>query len=388
MLVGAQHDSRAEHNRLFVAGIAYVLVMGLLIGLAIAVYQKVFTPVTWVTIKADRAGLQLPKFGDVRMHGVIVGQIRGISQDGHQAVIRLGLNPDQAKQIPSNVDAEILPTTLFGQKYVQFVDPATPAADGLSDGTVIPADRVRTSVELESVLGRLFPILQAVRPQDLNSTLTALSTALQGNGDRLGATITQLHDYLTTMNVHLPTLTSDIRAFADVAHTYDLAAPDLVRILDNATVTARTVTAKQDQLKGLFSSVTGLSYATTALLHDNEASIDTESQLAVPLVKLLADYSPEYPCLLKGLDLYTTNLNQIFRHSRVSQTMTLGGSQKPAYTRADRPQYGAIGHGPWCAGLPGVAYEKTPRSPHLDAPLKDGTEDDPAQHPDIMRLDR
>ncbi|MGZ6733559.1 MAG: MCE family protein [Nocardioides sp.] len=386
MLVGAQHDSRAEHNKLFVAGIGYVVIMALLIGLAIAVYQKAFTSVTWVTIKADRAGLQLPKFGDVRMHGVIVGQIRGVSQDGHQAVIKLGLDPGQAEQIPSNVDAEILPTTLFGQKYVQFVDPPTPAPGGLRDGTVIPADRVRTSVELESVLARLFPILQAVRPQDLNSTLTALSTALQGNGDRLGATITQLNDYLTTMNVHLPTLTSDIKAFADVAHTYDLAAPDLVRILDNATVTAKTVTAKQDQLKGLFSSVTGLSYSTTALLHDNEASIDTESQLAVPLVKLLADYSPEYPCLLKGLDLYTKNLNEIFRNSRVSQTMTLGGSQKPAYTRADRPEYGAIGHGPWCAGLPDIAYDEIPKSPHLDAPIKDGTEDDPAQHPDIMRL--
>ncbi len=386
MLVGAQHDSRAEHNKLFVAGIGYVVIMALLIGLAIAVYQKAFTSVTWVTIKADRAGLQLPKFGDVRMHGVIVGQIRGVSQDGHQAVIKLGLDPGQAEQIPSNVDAEILPTTLFGPTYVQFVDPPTPAAGGLRDGTVIPADRVRTSVELESVLARLFPILQAVRPQDLTSTLTALATALQGNGDRLGATITQLNDYLTTMNVHLPTLTSDIKAFADVAHTYDLAAPDLVRILDNATVTAKTVTAKQDQLKGLFSSVTGLSYSTTALLHDNEASIDTESQLAVPLVKLLADYSPEYPCLLKGLDLYTKNLNEIFRNSRVSQTMTLGGSQKPAYTRADRPEYGAIGHGPWCAGLPDIAYDKIPKSPHLDAPIKDGTEDDPAQHPDIMRL--
>ena len=383
MLVGVQRDSRQEHNRLLVAGIAYVLVIAMLIGLSIAIYQKVFTSVTWVTLKADRAGLQLPKFGDVRMHGVLIGQIRSISQDGHQAVIKLGLDPAQAKQIPSNVDAEILPTTLFGQKYVQLVDPARPAGTGLRDGTVIPADRVRTSVELESVLARLFPLLEAVRPQDLNSTLTALSTALQGNGERLGETITRLNSYLGTMNVHLPTLTSDIKAFADVAHTYDLAAPDLVSILSNATTTAKTITAEQANLKGLFDSVTGLSYATTSLLHDNEASIDTESQLAVPLMKLLATYSPEYPCLLEGLDAYTANLNQIFRNSRVSQTMTLGGTQKPAYTRADRPEYGEIGHGPWCAGLPGVA--KHPQSPHLTTPLKDGTEDDPAQHPDILR---
>jgi phospholipid/cholesterol/gamma-HCH transport system substrate-binding protein len=384
MLVGVQRDTAHEHNRLFVAGVAYVLVIGLLIGLSIAIYQKVFTPVTWVTIKADRAGLQLPKFGDVRMHGVLVGQIRSISQDGKQAVIKLGLDPSAAKEIPSNVDAEILPTTLFGQKYVAFVDPTAPEGRGLRSGTVIPADRVRTSVELESVLGQLYPILEAVRPQDLNSTLTALSTALDGNGERLGATISDLGSYLRTMNVHLPTLHEDIKAFADVAHDYDLAAPDLVKLLSNATTTAKTVTAEQDNLKGLFGSVTGLSYATTSLLSHNEAGIDTEAKLAVPLFKLLADYSPEYPCLLEGLDLYTDNLNQIFRNSRVSQTMTLGGTQKPAYTRADRPEYGEIGHGPWCAGLPEVA--KNPASPKLTTPLKDGTEDDPAQHPDIIKV--
>jgi phospholipid/cholesterol/gamma-HCH transport system substrate-binding protein len=130
--------------------------------------------------------------------------------------------------------------------------------------------------------------------------------------------------------------------------------------------------------------VTGLSYATTSLLTHNEAGIDAESKLAVPLLRLLAEYSPEYPCLLEGLDKYTNNLNQIFRNSRVSQTMTLGGTQKPAYTRADRPVYGEIGHGPWCAGLPDVA--DPPKSPKLSRPLHDGTEDDPAQHPDIIRV--
>lgn len=384
MFVNAQRDTPQEHNRLFVAGIAYMLVIAMLVSLAIAIYQKVFTPVTWVTVKADRAGLQLPRFGDVRMHGVLIGQVRSISQDGKEAVIRLGIQPSAARRIPDNVDVEIVPTTLFGQKYVQLVDPAQPAAASLHSGTVIPPSRVRTSVELEAVLARLFPVLEAVRPQDLNSTLTALATALQGNGEHLGQTVTELTAYLSTMNVHLPTLRRDIQQFADVAQTYALAAPDLVKILSNATTTARTITAEQDQLKGLFTSVTGLSYATTSLLTHNEAGIDAESKLAVPLLKLLADYSPEYPCLLEGLDEYTNNLNQIFRNSRVSQTMTLGGTQKPAYTRADRPVYGEIGHGPWCAGLPDIS--NPPRSPKLTRPLHDGTEDDPAQHPDIIRV--
>lgn len=359
-----------------VAGVAYLAVIAVLLGLSIAIYQKTFTKVTWVTLHAQNAGLQLPKFGDVRMHGVLIGQIRGISQNGKQAVIKLGLNPSQARQIPSNADVEILPTTLFGQKYVQFIDPAHPAADGIVSGTVIPSSRVHTSVELETILAKLFPLLQAVRPQDLNSTLTALATALTGNGDRLGNTITQLDGYLTTMNVHLPTLKTDIQEFASVAHTYALAAPDVVGILKNATTTAHTVTQQKDELQGLLTSVTGVANDTNQLLTTNEHNIDVETQLAVPLLHLLSTYSPEFPCLLEGLDGYTPQLNEIFRHSRVSQTMTFGGGQRPPYTKKDRPTYGAIGHGPWCLGLPKPTTVANP-----PGWLKDGTENDPAQHP-------
>lgn len=376
MLTAIHRDTRREHDKLLVAGVVYLVVIALLLSLSIAIYQKAFTKVTWVTLYADKAGLQLPKFGDVRMHGVLVGQIRGISQNGKQAVIRLGLDPAQAKQIPSNADVEILPTTLFGQKYVEFVDPAHPAVGGLADHTVIPSSRVHTSVELETILAKLFPLLQAVRPQDLNATLTALATALTGNGDRLGNTITQLDGYLKTMNVHLPTLKTDIQQFASVAHTYALAAPDVVGLLKNATTTANTVTQQKDQLQGLLTSVTGVADDTNQLLVTNEHNIDVEMQLAVPLLHLLSTYSPEFPCLLEGLDNYTPQLNEIFRHSRVSQTMTFGGGQRPPYTKKDRPEYGAIGHGPWCLGLPKPTSVANP-----PGWFHDGTEDNPAQHP-------
>ena len=62
MLVNIHHDSRREHNRLLVAGVAFLTVMALLVALSIAIYQKAFDSSTMITIKADRAGLQLAKF--------------------------------------------------------------------------------------------------------------------------------------------------------------------------------------------------------------------------------------------------------------------------------------------------------------------------------------
>ena len=369
MLVNITHDTRREHARLFLAGIGYLTAMAVLIAISIAIYQKVFTPVTMVTVKADRAGLQLAKFGDVRMHGVLIGQVRSISQDGHQAVIKLGLKPSAAKAIPENVSVQILPTTLFGQKYVSLVDPKQPTTAPLRDGDVIPASRVSTSVELESVLANLYPLLTAVRPQDLDVTLNAMASALTGRGEALGTMLTDLDGYLRRFNVHLPKLRTDLRRLADVSHTYEVAAPDLVRLLKNATVTARTVATKKKELSGFFSAVSTMSDTATRVLGDNESAIVTEGRLAVPLTRLLDTYSPEFPCLLEGLDKTTARLNQIFKHSRVSQTMSLAGTQKRAYNRSDRPVYGEIGHGPWCLDLP------TPKQgyPYPYHPLKDGT---------------
>jgi len=351
MLVNIHHDTPHEHRRLVLAGTVFLLVIALMIGLSIAVYQKTFESVTMVTIKADRAGLQLAKFGDVRINGVLVGQVREISQDGKEASIRVGIKPEAAKHIPGNVTVEILPTTLFGQKFVSFVRPANPSGS-LQDGQVIPSSRVKTNVELSRILANLFPLLRSIRPADLNATLNALATALAGRGEDLGETLDKLKGYLGAIDEELPTLRRDLVVLADVADTYDLAAPDLLETLKSVTVTGHTVVDRAAQLKVFFSDLAGLADTSSRLLEENETNLIRIGQVTAPIVNLLAVYSPEFPCLLKGLDRYTENLNEIFAGGRVKQYVELGAVQREGYEPDDRPVYGEIGHGPWCVGLP------------------------------------
>jgi phospholipid/cholesterol/gamma-HCH transport system substrate-binding protein len=369
MLVNITHDTRGEHARLFAAGVVFLTVMAVLVGLSIAVYNKSFSHPTMVTIKATDAGLQLAKFGDVRRHGALVGHVRDISNDGKTAVIKVALVPSSAENIPANSTIDILPTTLFGQKYISIVDPTDPSSKSLSNGDVIPASRVRTNVELQKILADLFPLLRSIRPADLSSTLYALATALRGRGDELGQTFEKLDSYLTTMNVHLPTLQQDLVLLARVSKTYAIAAPDLVRLLGNATTTAHTVTEKQGQLKIFFTDVTGLGKTSTRVLSANEANIVRAPAVSRPLLGLLDTYSPELPCLLKGAARYAGRLNQIFSKARVAQSMSLSATQRRPYDSRDIPAYGEHGAGPKCYGLP---YPKVPLEPPVN--FKNGTE--------------
>jgi phospholipid/cholesterol/gamma-HCH transport system substrate-binding protein len=369
MLINITHDTKGEHARLFGAGIAFLAVIALLIGLSIAIYTKAFTNPTMVTIKADDAGLQLAKFGDVRRHGALVGHVREIKNDGKQAVIKVALVPASAENIPENISVEILPTTLFGQKYISVKDPTDPSEKSLSHGDVISSDRVRTNVELQKILNDLFPLLRSIRPEDLSSTLHALASALRGRGDKIGETFVKLDSYLTTMNVHLPTLQKDLVLLARVSRTYALAAPDLVRMLRNATTTARTLSDKESQLETFIVDVTGLGRTSTRVLTRNETNIVRAAELSRPLLRLLDTYSPEFPCLLKGAERYAGRLNQIFRKGKVWQTMSLAANQRRPFDGRDRPVYGEQGHGPKCWGLP---TPKQPLTPPVD--FKNGTD--------------
>ncbi|MGI9084974.1 MAG: MCE family protein [Aeromicrobium sp.] len=377
MLVNIFHDSPREHRRLLVAGVAFMVSLVLLVALSIAIYDKKFTSSTDVTVVADRAGLQLARFGDVRLHGALVGYVDKIDSDGRRAVITVKLRPEAARNIPGDVDVQILPTTLFGQNYLELVPPddgvsAGPLRDGpLRDGDVIPASRVTTNVELQSILADLFPLLRSVRPADLNATLYALSHALEGKGDQIGDTLVALDDYLAVINDELPTLRADLRLLSEVSNTYELAAPDLIKLLRNATVTARTVTQKQGDLERALSSLTGLSRVTRATLSENEKRLIAQTRTGRPLLALLDTYSPEIPCLLTGLDRQIPNTKNVFQNDIIHQTLELGAPQRTAYTPADAPVYGEIGHGPWCLGLPDDHQIPAPFEP-----LKDGTDKD------------
>lgn len=366
MLINIHHDSAKEHNRLLVAGVAFLTTIALLLWLSIAIYNKEFDRVTWVTVKADRAGLQLAKFGDVRVNGALVGHVREISQDGEEAELRIALEPEAAETIPENITVEIVPTTLFGQKFVSFVQPEAPSATSLSDGTVIPSDRVTTNVELSRIMADLFPLLRAVRPADLNATLNAVATALDGRGSALGQTMDQLGSYVQAIDEHLPTLQEDLVELADVADVYDMAAPDLLDTLDNITVTSKTVVQKRRDLDTFFSDIGGLADVANRVLVQNEQNLIRMGQITEPVLALLAEYSPEFPCLIKGAARYAPILSKTFEGNVVKQYIELGAPQSRAFDERDTPVYGEVGHGPWCRGLPDF---KVPADP---TPLDQG----------------
>jgi len=121
-----------------------------------------------------------------------------------------------ANLIPADVTARLLPKTLFGEKFVSLVPPenATDAGKArIAAGDVIPEDRSQSAREVEQVLNDLLPLLQAVKPQQLATTLGALSQSLSGRGAELGRTLVQLNSLLDGLNPSIPDLQAESRSW-------------------------------------------------------------------------------------------------------------------------------------------------------------------------------
>ncbi len=346
-------------------GIAFLVVLALLVGLSVAAYRKAFTPVVPVTLEADHVGNQLNPAADVKLRGIVVGEVRSVSSTGDGAVARLALDPDRVPMIPANVRARLLPKTLFGERYVALVIPPAAAGRPLRAGDVIGQDRSSAAIELERVLADVMPLLRTLQPDKVAGTLTALADALRGRGDRLGANLASLGQYTGRLNTRLPALQADIRGLADLGDTYDAAAPDLLGILDDLAVTSRTVVAQQSQLAALLATTTTAARDTRGLLDENGERLIRLAATSRPILELLARYSPEYPCLLAGLAAFEPRAGQTFAGGALNITLEVV-RDRGKYTPGDEPAYVARS-GPSCRGLP------NPPRPYPQAHVPDGS---------------
>ncbi|MBB3678050.1 MCE family protein [Modestobacter versicolor] len=334
-------------------GLAFLVVLVLLLGLAVAQYQKAFSGAVTVTLETDTIGNQLQEASDVKIRGVLVGEVRSVSADADGATIELAIDPEHLADIPADVSARLLPKTLFGERFVSLVPPEQPGSERLAEGDVIGQDRSENAIELQQVVDDLLPLLQAVSPQDLSYTLGAVADALRGRGDRLGENLASLGSYVGEVNTVLPQLQADITRLADVADTYDSAADDLLAVLDNLSVTSSTLVDQAEQLRRTFTVVDASSATATDFLTRNEQSLISLAESSRPVLGLLAEYSPEYPCLLDGLARYKPLITEAFGGDgdpALNLNITVQFPPRNPYAPNDQPEY-LDTSGPSCGGL-------------------------------------
>ena len=285
--------------KLKVLGVAFLCLLLAGVWVTYGLFSQKFTHFDEVTLDASTIGLQMPERADVKIRGVIVGEVLGFEVTDQGARSGSASTPSQIDSIPANVTGAIVPKTLFGEKYVSLVVPQDPSAQPLQPGATVRPTAIPT--EVQKVLADLYPLLRTVQPADLNTTLNAhlhrargpRRRARPGPGHR--RPLPEAHQPADPGD--RPGPPADHPGVEHLCRRHPRARRDPAQH-DRTTGTSRTGTGS---CRPLFTDVTSFSDTAHDFLRDNGDNIIRLGQVSAPTAHLLARYSPEYPCLLRGL---------------------------------------------------------------------------------------
>ncbi|MFI5540392.1 MCE family protein [Nocardia sp. NPDC051900] len=357
--------------RLKVAGAALLLLIVAVVAVAASMYTGRFRSTVAVTVETPRSGLVLDSDAEVRMRGVELGKVSAVEFRGDRARLRLELDPELLRLVPANATVDIRSTTVFGAKYVNFVVPSAPSPTPLRPGSTIRAESV--TVEYNTLFQRLSDVLAKVEPGELNATLAALDTALQGRGDRLGDLLARSDDYLRQINPSLPALRRDLSAAGQVTGLYADTAPDLLRTAADATTISGTLAQGAEDLDAVLLNLVGLADTTRTALTENEQGLAAVLATLRPTSSLLEIYSPVLYCVVVGIAKALPAAEAIiggYKPGAIFNASFMYGAQPYKYP-GDLPKVNATG-GPRCAGI----LDRVPDS-HADYVVTDTNEGAP-----------
>ena len=286
-----------------VTGVIVFLVAALVLWLVFLQYKGDFTTKTQLTMLSDRAGLVMDPGSKVTYNGVQIGRvahIKEIQRDGKPAAkFTLEVYPKYLRLIPANVDARIVATTVFGEKYVAFTAPKNPLPQRITSSNVIDARSVTT--EINTLFQTITQIAEKVDPVKVNLTLSAAAQALSGLGDKFGQSIINASQSLDEINPRMPTIRHDIQQLATLGDTYADASPDLLEFLNNGSTTAHTIHAQEKDLDRALLSAAGFGATGADIFNRGGPYLARGAKDLVPSSQLLDTYSPEVYCAIRNL---------------------------------------------------------------------------------------
>ncbi|MDP9102009.1 MAG: MCE family protein [Actinomycetota bacterium] len=332
-------------------GLVFLGLVCLMVRFTIALYQHSFTRVAIVDLLTDHTGNQLSRGADVRLRGVQVGTVRSVSSLGRGADVRLALDPAKLDRLPADLHAQLLPKTLFGEAFVALVPSPGSSARPLRDGDVVAQDRTQAAFATSQALDDLLPLLKALNPEAVSRTLNALSSSLRGRGDALGQNLVRTGAYLKAFNPSLGRLQADQQGLADLSNSYAVAAPDLLRTLDNLSFSSRSLVDQQAALTAFLHSTTDFAASARDVVATNADRLVRLARVSVGVAGVFARYAPEYACVLKGIVDITPEGERVFGGAQpgLHIRLLITRDQGP-YAPGDEPVFGDD-HGPTCYGL-------------------------------------
>jgi len=167
---------------------------------------------------------------DVRLAGVPVGRVQGISIEQGNAVIAFQL--DEGVEIRDTWEVGARWRNIIGQRFLYLYKVGDGAA--LEPGDRIPVERSRPVADVARFFNEITPLLEAIDPEQQNKLLNALNTSL----DTREGTVQEL-----------------VRDFSALSNTLADEEPAIRSVLDQGSTLLAEYNQRDEQFRAFFTDL-------------------------------------------------------------------------------------------------------------------------------------
>ncbi|MFI6047992.1 MlaD family protein [Nocardia sp. NPDC051321] len=225
-------------------GLFAVVMIGVLFIVCTAIKRPVSGPTEQhAALFTDANGLKVGD--DVRMYGVQVGKVDGLSLDGTQARVQLSLKTDAP--IYDNSKLAIRYQNLTGQRYVDLQQQPQPGKR-IQGGATVGADHTVPSFDVTSMFNGLKPVLATISPEEINQFSASMVALIEGDGNGIGPALAAIDKLAAHVKDRQTVIDKVLQNLSDLHETAGGKIHYMVPIL------ARLA----DVISGLQSNMTGL----------------------------------------------------------------------------------------------------------------------------------
>ncbi|MEZ0579427.1 MCE family protein [Nocardioides sp. MH1] len=212
---------------------------------------------------SDAAGISP---GDpVRIAGITVGEVEAVHVQRDHALVDLKVKTDV--DLGDRTTATLSLDTLLGQSSLLLV----PAGTGdLADDATIPLERTTTPFSVTDAILGAGRELTPINVKDLSAALRTVTAAIDPGADEVRTAAVGLSDLSRAVSRRESEVRTLFRQTRQIASTLAGRTTDLVTLIDNSAVITRSLVERQDVIRSLLRTTTGLTATVQAVIRDNE----------------------------------------------------------------------------------------------------------------------
>ena len=222
----------------------------------------------------DAAGLD--SGAPVRLAGVDVGEVTGLTPDRELGQIVVSFEVDDHVHLGPETTADVALSTLLGGEYIRLghVQGSPAMADVDESERRIPLERTSVPYSVNQTFNEATDVVQAIDTQSVNDMITSFADIATDSGPRLERVLQGLQQVAHAFNAREEVVDELLENSQVLTDTLAEKDQTMVRLIDASEVVLDQITARRDELATVLGDGSAVVSTMSRLLEDKRAELD------------------------------------------------------------------------------------------------------------------